>query len=110
MHSCNCYFFFILQFDELSHKSSGSSLNLAGGSSQASGQGSLENLGGGELLRHNSMKRSGSSASTLPNRAIQSSSSRRVILTDRPSVNSVQPIHSLIPFVLFTQFELDDHR
>uniref|UniRef100_A0A0P6E8L7 Rab11 family-interacting protein n=1 Tax=Daphnia magna TaxID=35525 RepID=A0A0P6E8L7_9CRUS len=63
------------RFDELSHKSSGSSLNLAGGSSSlASGQGSLENLGGGELLRHNSMKRSGSSA-TLPNRAIQPSSS-----------------------------------
>ncbi|XP_046644823.1 rab11 family-interacting protein 1-like isoform X2 [Daphnia pulicaria] len=63
------------RFDELSHKSSGSSLNLAGGSSSlASGQGSLENLGGGELLRHNSMKRSGSSA-TLPNRAIQPSTS-----------------------------------
>jgi len=67
--------FLVNQFDELSHKSSGSSLNLAGGSSSlASGQGSLENLGGGELLRHNSMKRSGSSA-TLPNRAIQPSTS-----------------------------------
>lgn len=68
----------MFQFDELSHKSSGSSLNLAG-SSQASGQGSLENLGGGELLRQNSMKRSGSSVSSLQSRAVPSASSRYFI-------------------------------
>jgi len=70
----------MFQFDELSHKSSGSSLNLAG-SSQASGQGSLENLGGGELLRQNSMKRSGSSVSSLQSRAVPSASSRYFLST-----------------------------
>jgi len=39
------------RFDDLSHKSSASSLNLAG--SQASANGSLENIGGGDLLRRN---------------------------------------------------------
>lgn len=62
---------FLFQFDELSHKSSGSSLNLAGSSNQASGQGSLENLGGGEFVRHNSKRSIGS----IPSRAVHQSSS-----------------------------------
>jgi len=63
------------RFDDLSHKSSGSSLNLA--SSQASD--SLENFGGGELLHHNSMTRGG----MLPNRLAVNSSSNSSINHNR---------------------------
>ena len=45
-----CSVFFHFQFDDLSHKSSGSSLNMA-----AAGD-SMENLGGGELVRRGSSR------------------------------------------------------
>ena len=43
----------ILQFDELSHKSSHSSLSVSQVALSTPKDGSLENLGGGEFLRRN---------------------------------------------------------
>jgi hypothetical protein len=45
----------LLQFDDLSHKSSGSSLNTNQTSTVTPVVGSLENLAGGEVLRRTSM-------------------------------------------------------
>ena len=48
---CEVRYHYCFQFDDLSHKSSGSSLNTNHNSTATPVSGSLENLAGGELLR-----------------------------------------------------------
>jgi hypothetical protein len=62
----------LLQFDDLSHKSSGSSINANQTSTATPVSGSLENLAGGEVLRRTTVAPVPAPASvrSAPNRSV----------------------------------------